>query len=102
MRFMRRTSYEFRTICHDNPASNWPTDMPASISNEAENKSTVDSTDVTRRVIAELRVLSNNEVTRQVEQLNRKHLLIDAELLLYLSARQANDSRKSSIELVDS
>ena len=44
-----------------------------------------ESTDATRLFIAELQNLSNDQVTRQVVQLNRKQRLVDAELLLYLS-----------------
>src|SRR5512145_399947 len=82
---MPTESSRLGVLGHDAQASNPPTFVPFAAANGAADNSTDESTDATRVLIAEVQNLSNDNLTRQVVQLNRKQHLVDAELLLYLS-----------------
>ncbi len=69
---------------HDTQAFNQPTFVPYAAASGAANEHFYEPTDATRLLIAEMQNLSNDQLTRQVVQLNRKQHLVDAELLLYL------------------
>jgi hypothetical protein len=81
LRFMVAESSQLGALRQDTAAFNGSNDVPLVAANGVADE----STDVARRFIAELRILSNDHVTRQVLQLNRKQQLVNAELLLYLS-----------------
>src|SRR5512138_3160520 len=82
---MPTESSQFGALGDDTQTAVPPSFVPLAAANEATSKPADESTNATRVLIAEVQNLSNDQLTRQVVQLNRKQHLVDAELLLYLS-----------------